>query len=80
MGCFAMAAEPKIAVQTESDGIPRVALREDDAAVALGVSMRTLRAWRYAGIGPEFSRVGKNTIVYGVDELRDYVAKNHVRK
>lgn len=58
---------------------PVLALREQDAAAALGVSVRTLRRWRETPRkGPRFSRVGR-TVLYPVTEIQKFLDKNLCR-
>jgi Helix-turn-helix domain len=51
----------------------RLALSEQEAAEALGISARTLRTWRGRGIVP-YVRVG-GVVLYSPDGLRDWVRK-----
>lgn len=56
---------------------PVLALRERDAAAALGISVKTLRNWRYMTPqkGPRPSRLGR-TVVYPVSELERFLAEH----
>jgi len=47
-------------------------LNEHEVAARLGVSVATLRKWRWSGGGLRFIRVGR-CIRYSVDELRNYI-------
>lgn len=57
-----------------------IALRERDAAAALGVSVKTLRNWRYMSPikGPRPSHLGR-AVVYPVAEIERYLAENMSR-
>jgi hypothetical protein len=46
---------------------------EKDAAERLGLSPRTLQAWRVSGGGPKYRKIGRR-IAYSVDDLAAYVA------
>lgn len=63
---------------SKTQSIPRLALREREAAAALGVSVKTLRNWRYMSPirGPRPSHIGR-TVVYSVAEIERYLA-NHM--
>lgn len=52
--------------------VPRIALRREEAAEALGVSDRTLWTWTKAGDVPHV-RIG-GVVMYPVDGLRDWLA------
>lgn len=64
---------------TPTRDIPVLALREREAAAAIGVSVKTLRNWRYArpSKGPRFAHAGRN-VVYPVAEIRRYLDENLV--
>lgn len=51
-----------------------LAVREEDAAAMIGVSVAKLRRWRQQGLGPRWCRLGARTLVYPVDELKAYLA------
>lgn len=51
---------------------PRTRLREPEAAEYLGVEVKTLRNWRYAGTGPRSTRVGRK-VQYRVAWLEEYI-------
>lgn len=57
-----------------TDNTPKLALREDEAAVALGIKVKTLRNWRCQTPqkGPRFARLGR-TVVYPIAELERYL-------
>ena len=57
-----------------------IALRERDAAAALGVSVKTLSNWRYMTPikGPRPSHLGR-AVVYPVAEIERYLAENMSR-
>lgn len=60
---------------SKTQNTPRLALREREAAAALGVSVKTLRNWRYMLPirGPRPSHIGR-TVVYSVAEIERYLA------
>ena len=47
-------------------------MTERAAAAWLGVSPRTLQAWRYANRGPKWAKAGR-LIRYFEDDLEDYL-------
>lgn len=59
---------------------PVLALREQEAAKAIGVSVKTLRNWRYMTpiTGPRPSRLGR-VVVYPVTEIERYLAEHAAR-
>ena len=57
--------------------IPRLALRREEAAEALGVSDRTLYEWTKAGDVPHVRRGG--VLLYPVDQLRQWLAERAVQ-
>lgn len=64
----------------ETKTAPKLALREREAAEAIGVSVKTLRNWRYMTPikGPRPSRVGR-AVVYPVTEIERYLAEHMAR-
>lgn len=46
---------------------------EHEAAVRLGMSVLTLRRWRWAGRGPVFIKVGA-AVRYADSDLEDFIA------
>lgn len=48
-------------------------LSEDDTAKLLKVARRTLQDWRFRGIGPRFVRMGRRTVRYRPQDVREYV-------
>ena len=52
-------------------------LTQEEAAAFLHKSLRVLRFWRTAGIGPAFVKLGK-TILYNRSDLIAYVRSNTV--
>jgi hypothetical protein len=51
-----------------------------DAALFLGLSPKTLEAWRLQGRGPQFCRYGVNgAIRYLISDLREFQAQHAVR-
>jgi predicted DNA-binding transcriptional regulator AlpA len=51
---------------------PRILLDERDAAAALGLTPRTLQAWRSAGEGPPHVRISSRCVRYRVADLEDW--------
>jgi excisionase family DNA binding protein len=47
-------------------------LSEKDAAPRLGVSVRTLQAWRVRGGGPRFAKLGRK-VLYRPEDLDGFV-------
>ncbi len=61
-----------------SNSLP-VLLGEKDAADRLGLSPRTLQAWRVSGGGPVYRKVGRR-VLYAVPDLAAFVdagARHH---
>ena len=52
-------------------------LSEDEAAAALGKSVRTLRKWRYQRIGPPYTLFGK-TIKYRGSTLVEHYKQSEI--
>jgi hypothetical protein len=48
-------------------------LDETRAARILGLSVKTLRRWRWAGKGPAFRKIGR-AVRYAPDDIEAYVA------
>ena len=53
---------------------PTLLLSERDAAAALGLTPRTLQAWRSRGDGPPHVRVSSRCVRYRVQDLKDWAA------
>jgi len=53
-------------------------LTELQAATTLARTTRTLRIWRSKGLGPAYSRVGRN-VVYRDDAIREWLMRNEVQ-
>ena len=53
-------------------------LTQEEAAAFLHKSVRVLRFWRTAGIGPAFVKLGK-TVLYNRHDLIAYVRSNTVQ-
>lgn len=53
-------------------------LTEAEAASTLARTTRTLRIWRSKGLGPAFSKVGRN-VVYRGDAIREWLMSNEVQ-
>lgn len=66
---------PNKTLPNKTQTAPKLALREREAADALGVSVKTLRNWRYMVPvkGPRPSRIGR-AVVYPVAEIERYLA------
>ncbi len=65
--------DPRVSMST-GDAAPRLALRPKDAARSIGISERLLWTMTKRGDVPHI-RVGR-TVLYPVDLLRDWLAKN----
>ena len=61
----------------DGDAVPRLALRPKEAAAALGIGERSLWSLTNRGAIPHL-RIGK-AIIYPVDVLRDWLAKEAER-
>ena len=56
--------------------VPRLSVCSADAAKIIGVSPKTLRNWRAAGIGPRFIRLRDDShapCLYLVEDIRDWL-------
>lgn len=53
-------------------------LMPDDAAKYLGVSVQTLRWWRYRRSGPTFCRIGARRVAYRRADLDAFVQSGEV--
>lgn len=53
----------------------RPLLSTSQAAVLLGISARTLEAWRLTGGGPPFRKLGTRCVRYHPDELEAFSAR-----
>lgn len=65
------------------ESTPRLALRLNEAAAAIGVSARTLWQWTEDGIGPPCVRVlagKKATLLFPVDGLRDWLNRQQAQQ
>jgi predicted DNA-binding transcriptional regulator AlpA len=51
-------------------------LRTPEAAAFLGLSGSTLSKWRVFGGGPEFEKLGARIVVYDIEVLREFAARN----
>jgi predicted DNA-binding transcriptional regulator AlpA len=54
-------------------------LSERQVAHRLGISVRTVQAWRVSGDGPEFIRLGRRTIRYREIDLAAWIATCQMR-
>jgi predicted DNA-binding transcriptional regulator AlpA len=52
---------------------PTVLLDETNAARILGLSVKTLRRWRWAGKGPAFRKLGR-AVRYALSDLEAFIA------
>ncbi len=58
------------------------ALGEREAAALLGLSVKTLRQWRWRGVGPDYLKLGDGrgaAVRYEVAALEAYKSKSRVR-
>ena len=62
-------------MRAETSANERDLLNEIDAARFLGVSARTLQAWRVHGGGPRYSKLGRS-VRYRQCDLDAFVEKN----
>jgi predicted DNA-binding transcriptional regulator AlpA len=56
---------------------PDSALNENHAALLLGVSVRTLQAWRVSGAGPRYCKIGRS-VRYSRRELVSFQQAHEV--
>jgi hypothetical protein len=52
-------------------------LNEVAAAARLGLAVKTLQRWRWAGCGPAFVKVGRRAIRYDPASLDAFIAQGH---
>lgn len=52
-----------------------VLMTEGETADYLGLSCRTLQAWRVRGCGPKFVKVGRS-VRYQLEEVKEFVSDN----
>jgi DNA-binding transcriptional MerR regulator len=57
--------------------MPDRAMESSDAAPIVGVTARTLKAWRRDGIGPRYIKFG-NRVRYRVSDLERWLAEHTV--
>ena len=57
---------------------PRAMVNETEAARILGLSVKTLRRWRWAGKPPHFHKLG-SAVRYDPDVLDDFVMASRRR-
>jgi hypothetical protein len=50
-----------------------ISVREDIAALMIGLDEETLRGWRKLRTGPPFRKAGRKVVLYMVEELREWV-------
>ena len=58
---------------------PREYLDIDGAADFIGVSRQTLDKWRMDRQGPAYIKVGKQRVMYSVEDLRSFMTSLKVR-
>ena len=49
------------------------AVRENDVARMLGVSLGLVRKWRRIGDGPKFAKLGGASVAYRIDDIRAFM-------
>jgi hypothetical protein len=49
---------------------------EREAAIALGVNVKTIRNWRWKGVGPVFIKFPTGAVRYDDEALTAYAAEN----
>jgi hypothetical protein len=76
MGIIGQRANHQTERATDSTNVDL--LTQAEAAAMLHKSLRVLRFWRTAGVGPAYVKLGK-TILYDRHELIAYVRSNTVR-
>jgi hypothetical protein len=54
-----------------SDGVPRIALDENELATRWGLSVKTLRRWRQEQLGPVFCKLGAR-VTYLIPEVEAF--------
>lgn len=47
-----------------------------EAAQYIGKSVQTLAQWRYAGIGPQFVKIGRRTVLYRRRDIDEWLEAN----
>ena len=70
---LASSLEASQRVEAWDGGELRALLTQDQVALLLNVSPRTLEAWRYHGKGPQYIRLSSRCIRYSVDGLRTWL-------
>lgn len=50
-----------------------------DVARLLGLSRKTIEAWRYSGYGPQWHRIGRRSIRYYRSEVEAWLAEQERR-
>lgn len=58
--------------------MPVLGLTTQQAAEALGVSVRTLEGWRIRGGGPPFAKLSRTVVRYLPEDLRAWLAQRVV--
>ena len=57
---------------------PAALLNEEQAAALLGLSVKTLQAWRVRGQGPDFVRISGRIVRYEVQAVQRFIASQRV--
>lgn len=53
-------------------------INEDAVSQLTGMSLSTLRSWRFKGLGPAYSKVGRS-VRYGVDDVEHFMLSHKVQ-
>ena len=66
--------------ETKVEYIPRTAkaLKEKEAAAYLGLSVKTLQAWRFYSKGPKYLKLSGRAIRYRVEDLDQFMEASTV--
>lgn len=59
----------------EAVSAPQILVSEQDAAKSLGLTPRTMQAWRWSGKGPDYVRVSSRCVRYRVSDLESWAAE-----
>ncbi len=57
----------------ESGDVPYSLVRQEEAALVLGVTPRCLENWRHRGRGPKFIKVSARCIRYRISDLTQWI-------
>ncbi|SDB60987.1 transcriptional regulator, AlpA family [Desulfonatronum thiosulfatophilum] len=55
-----------------------LAVNESQAAIMLGLSIKTLQAWRFQRKGPPYVKLESKSIRYCVDDLKSWIADQKI--